>query len=145
MIYYVSEIYDMMAKAKNEEERTKVLLNNRNNQVFVTLLQNLCDPKVRFHFDVIPSYRPLVGPRGAEGYISFAEALDRLYIFAVGDSRANPNITQKQREKILFQTLESLSAEEAVIYANLILKKTGIEGFDAELVKKTFPYLVEYA
>jgi hypothetical protein len=63
----------------------------------------------------------------------------------MGDSRANPNIRPKQRENILIQTLESLGPEEAEIYANLLMKKTGIEGFDAELVKKTFPYLVEYA
>lgn len=141
--YYVSEIYALLSQAKTDDERITIMRSQSNNKDFITTLTNIAHPKVVFHFDTIPDYRILNGQPDF-GMISYNEALSKDYLFIIGHPKASPNIKPRQRENLLLQILESLSGEESKVYANMILKKTGIEGVGVELIRQAFPNLVPY-
>ena len=136
--HLVSEIFKMVDSATSTQDKIKVLKTHQENADLTATIVNMFHSGVQFHFDKLPDYKPLKGHIDM-GMISYAQALKKTYLFIKGDKRASPNMTQKQRETLLIQLLESLSAEEAEVFGHMIMKKSGVKGLTKGLIKNTWP------
>jgi len=136
---FVSEIYDLMDKAETPEKKQEIMVKYRDDKLFVMTLTNICHPGVEFFFDRLPEYKPLVGSVDM-GIMSYDEAMRKSRLFIKTEPDAQ-KLTEKKREVLLIQILESLAADEAKAYGNMILKTTGINGVTKELIMQTFPHL----
>lgn len=141
MRYFVSEVFDQIEAAQTVEEREKIMVREKTNQDFIGTLINVFDPDIEFLIKEIPPYKPLKGSVDY-GAMNYNEALRKSYLFIKGDNRASPNLTLEKRKVLLIQMLEALSEQEAAVYANMILKKTGSKKLNEKLVRKVFPYLL---
>jgi hypothetical protein len=140
MRLYVSEIYEKIEKAANEDEIKNILVENRNNNDLMRALYLTFDPAVKFNVKV-PEYKKLNGPADYS-IMGMNEAIRKSYIFIEGHPQASPNITEKQRVNLLIQILESLVEDEAKVYEGIITKKAGPKNLTYNVVKSTFPDLV---
>lgn len=141
MRYFVSEVYKQIDDAKTVEDRERILTREAGNSDLIGTLINVFHPHVKFLLNEIPPYRPLKGPVES-GAMNYGEALRKAYLFIEGDKRASPNLTMEKRKTLLIQTLEALSAPEAEVYANMILKKTGVKKINEKFVRRVFPNLI---
>jgi hypothetical protein len=141
MRLYVSEIFEKVEKANNEDAIKQILRENQNNADLLRVLTLVFDPNVKFNVKKIPDYKKLTGPVDYS-IMGFNEAVRKTYIFIEGDTRAPNTITEKQRENLLIQILESLVEAEAKVYADMIMKKVSPKNLTYSVVKSTFPNLV---
>lgn len=135
----VYEIFDLFEKAPTTKEKIEVLRRN-NNYALRNVLQGTFSSSVKFVFDKLPKYKASDAPAGL-GYTSIHQELDRIYLFEQNSPKVNPNLSHKRKEEILIQTLESLEAREAEVFANMIMKKQNVKGLTKKIVQEAFPDL----
>lgn len=140
MMKLISEIFDEFEKASTKEEKIKVLRNN-NNYALRNVLQGTFNPNIQFIFENIPKYKASDAPAGL-GYSSIHQELSRVYLFEKNNPKVSPQLTEKRKQELLIQILESLEAREAEVFANMILKKQNVKGLNKELVQEVFPDLI---
>lgn len=136
----VYEIFDEFEKAKTKKDKIAILQKN-NNFALQTVLQAVFHPSVEFMIEKVPYYKPEQVPPGM-GYSTIMQELDRLYLLIKGHPRSPEGLTDKRREEILIQMLESLEAKEAVVFMNMILKNLKVKGLDKNIVQEAFPGLL---
>lgn len=141
MFKHVSEIFNEL-EAASTSEREKILAENRNNRELYETLSLIYNDRVKFHFDQLPEYKPLDCPVDM-GLLNYQEALRRVYLFIKNHPSAPRALTEERRKVLLIQILESLSAEDARIYGNMIMKTTGSRKINKTLVKKVFPDMIK--
>lgn len=134
------EIFDEVNKRTERSDKIAVL---RFNTSFAlkSVLKGAFDPTVEFVFDKPVNYKPSDMPIGM-GYSSIHQELSRAYLFEKNNSTVDPNLTQKRKEELLTQILESLEAREAELFQGMILKDLKVEGLTYDLVKEAFPDLL---
>jgi hypothetical protein len=140
MMKNIYEILEEVDKAKNKDDVLAILRYN-SSWALQNVLKGTYDSSVQFDIETIPEYKPSDSPPGL-GYSSIPQELGRVYLFERGNPRANPNLTQKRKEQILIQILESLEAKEAQVFTNMLLKKPLCEGLNYNVVKEAFPDLI---
>ena len=133
----VYEIFDEFEQAKTKKDKIDVLRRNVN-YALRNVLQGTFNPNIQFIFEKIPNYKVSDAPVGL-GYSTIHQELGRVYLFEKNNPKVSPQLTQKRKEEILIQVLESLEAREAEVYANMIMKKQNVKGLDKKIVKEAFP------
>jgi hypothetical protein len=136
----VYEIFEEVAKAASDKDRVLVLRFNSSN-VLKNVLQGTFHPAIEYNVTQVPLYKPDKVPAGM-GYSHMGIALDRVYLFVKGSTRADPNLSEQRRQQILIQILESLEQKEAEVFMNMLLKKQKVSGLTYKLVKEAFPDLL---
>jgi hypothetical protein len=133
----VYEIFDEFEQAKTKKDKIDVLRRNVN-YALRNVLQGTFNPNIQFIFEKIPNYKVSDAPVGL-GYSTIHQELGRVYLFEKNNPKVSPQLTQKRKEEILIQVLESLEAREAEVYANMIMKKQNVKGLDKKIAKEAFP------
>ena len=144
MRYLMCEIFEFFAAAKTKQEKI-ACLRKYGKADLQSVLRAAFHPRIKFLVDHWPKYKPLPGGklnRGVPGNSIGAE-MKRIYLFEDRNPKTPKNFTQAQRENLLIQILESIEAEEAVIFMNMLLKNLKVPGLDAELVSEAFPGLLD--
>jgi len=136
----IYEIFDEYEKAATKQERINVLRQN-SNYALKSVLKGTYNPNVQFVIDRIPLYKPSDAPPGL-GYTSIHQELGRAYLFEANNPRVAPSLSQKRKEQLLIQILESLEKREAEVFMNMLLKKQKVKNLNAEIVKEAFPDLL---
>lgn len=136
-LYEIFEEFE--SKTKREDKLAVLRLNN--SYALQCVLRGTFDSRIKYLITEIPKYRPSDSPIGM-GYSSIALELDRIYLLEQNHPKASPNLTQKKREQILIQMLESLEAKEAEIFAGMIMKRLPVKGLTYKLVQEAFPGLL---
>jgi len=136
----IYEIFDEYEKATTKQERINVLRQN-SNYALKSVLKGTYNPNVQFVIDRIPLYKPSDAPPGL-GYTSIHQELGRAYLFEANNPRVAPSLSQKRKEQLLIQILESLEKREAEVFMNMLLKKQKVKNLNAEIVKEAFPDLL---
>jgi len=67
--------------------------------------------------------------------------LRRLYMFLEGNQTAE-TLTDKRRNELLIQMLESIEPREAEVLLGIFQKDLGVKGLDYKFVKEAFPDLL---
>lgn len=134
------EIFEEIEKAQTDNEKAEILQKN-DSYALRSVLQGIYSDSVKFSVERVPYYKPSDSPIGL-GYTSIAQELDRTYLFQENHPRIPQGLTEKRKEEILIQILESLEAKEAVVFMNMLLKKP-VKNLSKKVVKKVYGSLIQ--
>lgn len=137
----VYEIFDDFKKVKTKAERLDVLRKNDNHALRNVLLGTF-SPKIKFTITKAPEFKREKMPPGMS-YDHMSGALDRMYLFVEGNPRVPPGLTEKRKNEILIQILESLEEKEADVFLSVLKKDLGVPYLTEALVNEAFPELLQ--
>jgi len=138
MIY---EVFDDFEKAKTKKERMDVIGANLT-QTLVDVLTLTFHPDFQWKVKELPdNYRIPNDVLPGITFDSLHHQLKKLYMFRVGDATAE-KLTDKRRNDLLFQLLNSLEPREAEIIMGVFAKDQGVKGLDYKFVKEAFPKML---
>lgn len=136
----VYEVFDEFNNAKSKAERIDVLRRN-DTWALRQVLLGAFHPTVKFTVKKVPEYKKEEMPPGMS-YGHMTEALSRVYLFQEGNPRVPAGLTEKRKEELLMQILESLEIQEAEVFANMLLKNLKVKYLTEALVNESFPGLL---
>jgi hypothetical protein len=73
--------------------------------------------------------------------VQLSTEIRKLYLFKRGDDTAE-KLTERKRNELLIQLLESLEPREAEVVIGIFRKDQGVRGLDYKFVKEAFPQLL---
>lgn len=138
--YYLFELLDEIAKAKDNQAKIDLIKKNDSQQLRNLFYANFSD-KIQFLLPLEPTpYKPLAVPTGlAETHLM--KELTKLYLFYRG---GHPTLTQVKREQLWIQLLERLQDKEAEVLETLKNKDlTSRYGITRGLIERIYPNLLE--
>ena len=134
----IGEIIGEFEKAKSRQAKKEVLEKYKNVEVFRHLLRGTFDPKVQWTINEEPDYvKDVETPEGAEPNNLYME-IPKCSIFVKGHP-ASARLKPQRMKELLIQILESLGAVEAVLYMQMLKKKSKVKGLTSKLVLEVFP------
>ena len=135
----IHEILSRYEMAESNDERKAILIEN-DSPLLRNVLQGTYHPDIKY---VIKEEVPYKKQKIDDfGYISFQEAMNKVYIFTEGSRKVNPNLKLDKKVNIFIRVLESLDSEEAVVFMNMVLKDLKTKRLSAKVVKEVFPGLL---
>lgn len=135
------EVFDEFENAKNKKERMDVIGRNLS-KVLVDVLQLTYHPEFQWMVKELPeNYKIPTDMLPGITHDTLNAQLRRLYMFRVGDPTAQA-LTEKRRNELLVQILESLEPREAEVILGIFQKDLGVKGLDYKFVKEAFPELL---
>lgn len=137
----IYEIFDEFEQAKNKKERMGVIEKNLS-PTLVKVLELTYHPNFQWNVKELPENYKI--PNDILPGITFDNLnaqLRRLYLFRIGDPRSE-NLTEKRKNEILIQMLESIEPREAEVILGIFQKDLGVKGLDYKFVKEAFPKLL---
>lgn len=140
MIKAIYEIFEEFEKTTSKENKIEVLRKNTR-QVLKDVLQGAFHPSIKFTIKEIPNYKSSNVPVGM-GYSNLDTEISRIYLFTEGSKRAPATLTEKRKNEILIQILESLESKEAKIFSDMLMKNLKVKGLTYKLVQEAFPGLL---
>lgn len=135
------EVFDEFEKATTKQERMNVIGGNLS-QTLVDVLKMTFHPEFKWKVKELPeNYRVPDDVLPGLTYDSLNSQLRRLYLFQEGHPTAE-QLTDKRRNEILFQILNSLEPREAEIIMGIFQKDQGVKGLNYKFVKEAFPQML---
>ena len=135
------EVFDEFEKATTKQERMNVIGGNLS-QTLVDVLKMTFHPEFKWKIKELPeNYRIPDDVLPGLTYDSLNSQLRRLYLFQEGHPTAE-QLTDKRRNEILFQILNSLEPREAEIIMGIFTKDQGVKGLNYKFVKEAFPQML---
>lgn len=133
-----TEILDEFDAASSRPEKIAIL-RKYGDARFKDFLLASFHPQIQFDVEV-PTYRPATEPAGLN--FSYIDAeMPRLYRFISGHPKRSPNLSKEKQSALLLVILESLHADEAVLFIKMLKKDLGVKWLTPKLVKEAFPDL----
>jgi hypothetical protein len=133
----IYEIFDEFEAAGSKEDKINVLKNNLS-QVLVDVLILAYHPKYEWLVNEMPIKYKLPDVLPGSSFSSLSKELRKFYMFQRGEPTAE-KLTDKRREELLLQILESLEFREAEVVIGIFSKDLGVKGLDYKFIKKVFP------
>ena len=134
----IGEIIGEFEKAKSRKAKKEVLEKHKDVNVLKHLLRGTFDPKVQWTIDEEPDYiKDVETPEGEEPNTLYVE-MPLCSIFVKGHP-TSAKLKPKRTKELLIQILESLGADEAALYMQMLKKKTKVKGLTSKLVLEVFP------
>lgn len=135
------EIFDAFEECKTKKERMEVIEKNLS-QLLVDVFKLTYHPQFQWKIKEMPdNYKVPTDMLPGITHDSLAHQLRRLYIFQVGNQTAE-SLTEKRRNELFIQMLESIEPREAEILLGIFQKDLGVKGLDYKFVKEAFPNLI---
>lgn len=135
------EIFDAFEECKTKKERMEVIEKNLS-QTLVDVFKLTYHPQFQWKIKEMPdNYKVPTDMLPGITHDSLAHQLRRLYIFQVGNQTAE-SLTEKRRNELFIQMLESIEPREAEILLGIFQKDLGVKGLDYKFVKEAFPNLI---
>lgn len=135
------EIFDEFENAKTKQEKMNVIGNNLS-QTLVDVFKLAYHPDFKWKIKEMPEdYRLPTDVLPGITYSSLNTELRRMYMFREGDPTAE-KLTEKRRQELLFQILNSVEPREAEVIIGIFQKDLGVKGLNYKFVKEAFPNLL---
>lgn len=135
------EIFDEFENAKSKKEKMAVIGSNLS-QTLVDVLRLTYHPDYKWKVKELPeNYKVPTDMLPGITYDSLNAQLRRLYMFLEGNQTAE-TLTDKRRNELLVQMLESIEPREAEVILGIFQKDLGVKGLDYKFVKEAFPDLL---
>lgn len=131
MVKYISEIVYDVRDASTEEQKIKVLRENKSH-AFIELMKYAFLDKYS-KLDSVPNYVPDDSPFGMN-----YKTLNKEYRTVSFFYEKLEGLQHKKQQEKLRLMLESLHWTEAALLENILKKDTSSFGFDLELLKKAY-------
>ncbi len=132
-----SEILEEFGKATNKQERIDVLRKHADKR-FVFFLELMLDPRVKYDIIMPEKYRPSVEPAGLN-YAYLDTEMNKMYRFIKNHPDRPAEYTADKTTSAIQVILESLHADEAAIFRDLLQKKFKVKNLTVALAKEAFP------
>ena len=140
----IGEMIGEFEKAKTRQAKKAVLEKHKDTTVLQHLLRGTFDPKVQWTITEEPDYaKDVETPEGEEPNTLYME-IPNCSIF-VKDHPASAKLKPQRMKELLIQILESLHPTEAVLYMQMLKKKSKVKGLTSKLVLEVFPNLYKGA
>lgn len=136
----IYEVFDEFNKAKSKTDRIDTLRRN-DTWALRQVLLGAFHPTVKFTVKKVPEYKKVEMPAGMS-YGHMTEALSRVYLFQEGNPRVPAGLTEKRKEELLMQILESLEIQEAEVFSGMLLKNLKVKYLTEALINEAFPGLL---
>ena len=134
----IGEIIGEFEKAKSRKAKKEILEKHKDVNVLKHLLRGTFDPKVQWTIDEEPDYiKDVKTPEGEEPNTLYIE-MPLCSMFVKGHP-TSAKLKLKRMKELLIQILESLGADEASLYMQMLKKKTKVKGLTSKLVLEVFP------
>ena len=98
-------------------------------------------PNIRYTVDKVPEFRRVDMPAGMS-YDHMSGALSRIYLFVKDNPRVPEGLTEKRKNEILIQILESLEEKEADVFIGILKKDLKVPYLTPALVNEAFAGLL---
>lgn len=135
------EIFDEFENARSKKEKMAVIGSNLS-QTLVDVLRLTYHPDYKWKVKELPeNYKVPTDMLPGITYDSLNAQLRRLYMFLEGNQTAE-TLTDKRRNELLVQMLESIEPREAEVILGIFQKDLGVKGLDYKFVKEAFPDLL---
>ena len=135
------EVFDEFENANNKKERMDVIGSNLSHTL-TNVLKLTFHPAFQWNVKELPeNYKIPTDVLPGLTYDSLNAQLRRLYMFRKGDPTAE-SLTEKRRQELLLQILESIEPREAEVILGIFQKDLGVKGLDYKFVKEAFPDLI---
>mgnify|MGYP003334799184 FL=1 len=136
----IYEVFNEFKMAPSRDTRISVLQSN-DSWALRNVLMGAFHPDVKFSIKKAPSYKKQDIPPGLS-YNHITDALGKVYLFMENNPRTPPALTDKRKDELLVQLLESLEPKEADVYIAMMLKDLKVPYLTAKLVNEAFKGLL---
>ena len=136
----IYEVFDDFKKAKTKADRILILQKN-DTPALRDVLIGAFHPNVRYTVDKIPEFRRVDMPAGMS-YDHMSGALSRIYLFVKDNPRVPEGLTEKRKNEILIQILESLEEKEADVFIGILKKDLKVPYLTPALINEAFTGLL---
>jgi hypothetical protein len=137
----IYEIFDQIESAKGKKERMEILAKNLS-QTLVEVLKLTFHPGFEWKVKELPeNYRVPNDVLPGITYDNLNSQLRRLYMFQQGNETAE-KLTEKRRNELLIQMLESMEPRDAEVILGIFQKDQHVKGLTYNFVKEAFPQLL---
>ena len=137
----IGEILAQVDMAKSRQAKKEILVNNKKIPVLQHLLRGMFDPKVEWVITDQPDFMPNEVPDGINENTLFNE-IPKCSIFVKGHP-AGQGVKPERLKIILTQILESLHPREAMLYMQMLKKRSKIKGLTSKLVLEVWPNMYQ--
>lgn len=135
------EVFDEFEICENKKERMDVISQNLT-QTLVDVFKLTYHPDFQWKVKEIPeNYKIPTDMLPGITHDSLAHQLRRLYMFQERNETAE-TLSDKRRNELLIQMLESIEPREAEILLGIFQKDLGVKGLNYKFVKEAFPNLL---
>ena len=137
----IYEIFDEFELAGNKKERLKVIGDNLS-ATLVKVLELTFHPHYKWKVKELPeNYKIPTDMMPGITYENLNTQLRRLYMFQEGHATAE-SLTDRRRNELLLQILESIEPREAEVILGIFQKDQHVKGLTYNFVKEAFPKML---
>ncbi len=136
----IYEVFDEFEEAKTKKDKMAVIEKNLSKPL-VTILELTFHPEIQWKVNDIPENYKIPDTLPGISLSTINHVLKKLYLFRKGDPTAE-SLTERKRNELLIQMLESLEPREAEVIAGIFRKDQGVKGLTYKFVKEAFPKML---
>ena len=136
----IYEIFDDFKAATTKADRIDVLQKN-DGFALRNVLIGAFHPSVKYSVKDVPAFKREKMPAGM-AYGNMTQALQRIYLFMQDNPRVPAGLTEKRKNEILIQILESLEENEADVFVNILKKDLKVPYLTPTLVNEAFGEII---
>jgi recombinational DNA repair protein (RecF pathway) len=137
----IYEIFDEFENQTTDKDRVNVLAKNMSTTL-TEVLKLTFHPGIQWRVKELPeNYKVPTDVMPGITYDNLNSQLRRLYLFQYGHETAD-KLTEKRRNELLIQLLESMEPRNAEVVLGIFQKDQGVKGLTYKFVKGVFPNLL---
>ena len=133
----IYEVFNEFKTAKNKKDRVQVLQKN-DTWALRQVLVGAFHPNVDFTVAKIPEYKRDDDLPPGMAYNNMTQVLDKIYLFMKNNPRTPAGLTEKRKNELLIQILESLEPKEADVFMGVLMKDLKVPYLTEALVNEAF-------
>lgn len=133
----IYEVWDEFELARTNQDKLLVIQKNLN-QTLVNVLKLTFHPDFQWLVTDFPTEYKTPDTLPGISTCQLSTELRKLYLFRKGDPAAE-NLSERKRNELLIQFLESIELREAEVVIGIFKKDQGVKGLTYKFVKECFP------
>ena len=136
----IYEVFDEFEAAKTKKEKMDVIGKNLS-QTLVDVLKYTFHPDIQWLVKEMPHNYKVPDTLPGVSICQLSTEMRKLYLFSKGNPTAE-RMTERKRNELLIQFLESLEPREAEVVMGIFKKDQGVKGLTYNFVKEAFPNML---
>jgi len=136
----VHEIFELYSKAKNRQEKIKVLKSHENVNALRDVVRGIFDDTIQWN---LPGGEPPYVENNPDTSPSTLLKQHMKFKYFVKGLKESESMMKFKREKLFIDILESIHPEDAKILVSMINKKNPVKGLTKKIVQEAYPNLIQ--
>ena len=136
----IYEVFDEFESAKTKKEKMEVIGKNLS-PTLVNVLKYTFHPDIEWLVKEMPHNYKVPDTLPGVSICQLSTEMRKLYLFSKGNPTAEA-LTERKRQELLIQLLESIEPREAEVVMGIFTKDQGVKGLTYNFVKEAFPQML---